>query len=185
MKSALVLGGSSVVGKKIITKFKSTSPYWNILNIDHTENKEATKNIIIPKNFTKIDLTDFRKSIEGNFDFIINTNGSFVKTRLENYMVLENLDYLHNISVSSSVLSAYLAKKYLNPNSLFVLLGSYETKQQKTSENILFNLVKNDIHHLTEILLNNPKELPENTKIITLLMYDMLNKYIFYFFIGK
>ena len=83
--------------------------------------------------------------------------------------LLETLDNINNLNISSSLLASYLAKKYLNPNSLFVLIGSYETKELNSFDNILFKMTKNSVHHLTEILIKNRNELPDNTKIITIL----------------
>lgn len=168
-KSALVLGGSSLIGKKVISKFRTSSPYWNVMSLDYKENSEANKNYIIPKDLTKIYLTDLRKSIDGNFDLIINANGSFSKANLDKDDLLETLDTLQNLNISSSLLASYLAKKYLNPNSLLLFIGSNEAKESQFFENILFKMTKNSVHHLTEVLVKNKNELPDNTKIITLL----------------
>ncbi len=168
-KSVLVIGGSSFIGKKLISKFKSSSPLWNVMSLDFKENAEANKNYLLPKDLTKIYLTDLRKSIDGNFDLIINANGSFSKANLQKDDLLETLDNINNLNISSSLLASYLAKKYLNPNSLLVLIGSYETKELNSFDNILFKMTKNSVHHLTEILIKNPNELPDNTKIITIL----------------
>jgi hypothetical protein len=49
------------------------------------------------------------------------------------------------------------------------LIGANEARESTTNENILYKMTKNSVHHLTDVLINNQKELPENTKIITLL----------------
>jgi len=173
-KTALVLGGSSFIGKNIIKQFKSVSPYWNVMNIDFAENKEATKNYIIPQDFTKICFTDLRKNIDCNFDFIINSNGYPSKLGIQSEEGLLNFKHLNNVNLSSSILACYLAKKHLNPDSLLVLIGSFDTKNSNSSQNLLFNMAKNSVHHLTEILIKNPQELPDNTKLITLLPYIII-----------
>lgn len=168
-KSALILGGSSLIGKNIITKFTKSSPYWNVVSIDFRENLEAYKNIIIPKDFTKINFTSLRNAIDEKFDIIINVNSYFKKANIERDDIFDILELYNNSNISSSIFASYLAKKYLNPNSLLILMGSKEVNDSSSKENILYKMTKNSVHDLTNALVKNQKELPDDTKIITLL----------------
>jgi len=168
-KSVLVVGGSGSLGKAVVKTFRNSSSNWNVLNIDLIENKEAHKNVILKKNIDSASIQEINKSIEYNFDCIINVAGGWRGESLKNEEIVVVTELMYRQNVSSSVLAAYLAKKYLNQNGLFVLTGASSVKDNYNANMLAYQLAKNSVHYLTDLLVKNPQELPENSKIITLL----------------
>jgi dihydropteridine reductase len=83
--------------------------------------------------------------------------------------VIEKLHLMMAMNLYSSMLSVHLAKKYLNSNSLLVLTGANSVKEGVHTWMIQYQLSKNSVHYLTDILTKTKNELPENTKLITIL----------------
>lgn len=181
LKSVLVIGGSGALGKSVVKTFKSMSPAWNVLNIDLVENHDANQNIKLEKNLNKSTIENINKAITNNFDCVINVAGGWRGESLKNEEIVIVNDLMHKQNVASAVLAAYLAKKYLNKNGLLVLTGAAAVKDNYNSNMLAYQLAKNSVHYLTEILAKNPEELPENSKIITLLPYDIFYLFVFSF----
>jgi len=171
LKSVLVIGGAGALGRSVVKTFKTISPIWNVLSIDFVENQEANQNIIVQKNFDKSTIVNINNAIKNNFDCVINVAGGWRGESLKNEEIVIVHKLMHNQNVASSVLAAYLAKKYLNKNGLLVLTGAAGVKDDYNSNMLAYRLAKNSVHYLTEMLAKNPQELPENSKIITLLPY--------------
>lgn len=183
LKTALVIGGNGALGKQVIKTFQTLKPFWRIFSIDLTINKEADKNIIIGKNFDKSSIPDIKKSIESNFDCIINVAGGWSGDNLNNEDILVSTQLMHHQNVTSSVLSTYLARNYLNKKGLLIFTGAAAVYDNQNTNMLAYQLAKNSVHYLTELLVQNPQELPEDTKIITLLPYFNLYKIQFLIFI--
>ena len=171
MKSALVIGGGSHLGKRIVNKFVTSNPIWKVFNVDNKKNEEASDNFLFDSDFTKLYSPDLRRNINGKFDCIINATSSCSKSELNNDRVVEYLHKTNNKDMNSSILAAFLAKKYLNESGLLVLMGSENYKLKTNSNFIVDNITKESVNYFTELLVNNPSELPEDTKLITLMMY--------------
>ena len=184
LKSVIVIGGAGALGRSVVKTFKNMSPAWNVLSIDLVENQEANENIILQKNFDKSTIVNINNTIKNNFDCIINVAGGWRGETLKNEEIVIVHDIMHKQNVASSVLAAYLAKKYLNKNGLLVLTGAAAVKDNYGSNMLAYQLAKNSVHYLTEILAKNPQELPENAKIITLLPYK-INRFLLFVFNEK
>jgi len=166
-KSVLIIGGAGALGKSVVNAFKTSS--WKITNIDLIKNKEANQNILIQKPFDKDLILNVHKQIKSNYDCVINVAGGWRGESLKNEEIVVVSEIMYNQNVLSSVLAAHLAKKFMNKNGLLVLTGAASVKDNYNSGMIAYQLAKNSVHYLTEILAKNPQELPENSKIITIL----------------
>ena len=169
LKSVLVIGGAGALGRSVVNTFKNMSPAWNVLNIDLVENKEANENIILPKNLDKTTIAKINSSIKNNFDCVINVAGGWRGESLKNEEIIIVHDLMNRQNVASSVLAAYIAKKHLNKNGLLVLTGAAAVKDNLNANMLAYQLAKNSVHYLTEILAKNPQDLPDNAKIVTIL----------------
>lgn len=169
LKSVLVIGGAGALGRSIVKTFKNISPAWNIFSVDLIENKDANQNIILQKKLDKSTINKIDNSIDNNFDCIINVAGGWRGTSLKHEEIIVAHEILHKQNVASSVMAVYIAKKYLNKNGLLVLTGAAAVKDNMNSDMLAYRLAKSSVHYLTECLAQNPEELPENAKIITLL----------------
>jgi nucleoside-diphosphate-sugar epimerase len=167
-KSALVIGGSGSLGKSIVNTFKN-SQGWIVYNVDLIQNPQSDKSIILTKQFTNQTIVDLKKSIDRKFDCIINVAGGWKGESLKNEEIVVSAEIMHNKNVATSVLAAHLAKIYLNKNGLLVLTGAASVKDNMSTDMLAYKLAKNSVHYLTDLLVKNPQELPENSKIITLL----------------
>jgi dihydropteridine reductase len=172
MKKLLIVGGSGALGKSVVNTFKISNPSWNIMNLDFSENKNADYNYSLTNNFTtkeeisKIDKNEF---IQNKVDCIINVAGGWQMGSIENDNVIEYTHQMMNMNLYSSLLAAHLAKKFLNENSLLIFTGANTVKTGMHSWMIGYQLSKNSVHHLADVLASNPQELPVSTKLITIL----------------
>jgi hypothetical protein len=170
MKSALVIGGGTQLGQRIVSKFTTISPIWKVYNIDKQINKQAYENFLFDGNFNKILTAEMCRKIIRKYDCIINASSSYSKCELKDDNVIQLLQRANDKDLNSSLMAALLAKKYLKENGLLVFMGS-ENRLKKTHSNLIVdNITKESVSYLTELLLKNPNELPEKTKLITLLV---------------
>ena len=160
----------SLLGRKIVNKFTTTSPIWRVYNVDKKINEEAYENFIYESDISKIYTPDLNRKIIRKYDCIINATTSYLKCELENDRVVEFMQIANNKDVHSCLLAASLAKKYLKKNGLFVLMGSENSEKKSHSKFIVDNISKENVKYFTKLLANNPNELPYNTKLITLMM---------------
>lgn len=169
LKSVLVIGGAGALGRSVVKTFKNISPAWNVISIDLLENKDANENILLQRKIDKSTIVNISSNLKDKFDCIINVAGGWRGESLKNEEIVIVHDHMYRQNVASSVLAAYLAKNYLNKNGLFVLTGAAAVKDNYSSDMLAYRLAKNSVHYMTEMLVKNPQELPENTKIVTLL----------------
>jgi dihydropteridine reductase len=173
MKKVLILGGSGALGKSVVNTFKLTKPNWNVINLDFIENKNADSNYKLNStNFTsKEEISKIGKSefLQNKLDCIINVAGGWRGGSIESEDILESTQQMMSMNLYSTLLSAHLAKKFLKENSLLIFTGANSVKEGMHSWMMGYQLSKNSVHHLTEVLLKNPNELPNNTKLITIL----------------
>ena len=82
-RSALIIGGNGCLGQSMVKAF--TARKWNTLNVDFTENKAATANLLLGKDFhTNIgglyaDVEQFSKKV----DTIICVAGGFACSNIK------------------------------------------------------------------------------------------------------
>ncbi len=157
------------MGKSVVNAFKTSS--WKITNIDLMKNKDATQNIIVQKTYDRDLILNIHKQIKTNFDCVINVAGGWRGEQLKHEEIVIVSEIMFHQNTLSAVLAAHLAKKFMNKNGLLVLTGANSVKDNYNANMIAYQLAKNSVHYLTEILDRNPQELPENSKIITLLPY--------------
>ena len=170
MKSVLVIGGGSHLGKRIINKFATVSPIWRVYNVDHTPNQQAYANFEFDSDFSKINTSKMCSKVIRKHDCIINATSSYSKCELKNNKIVQFLQQMNDRDVHSSLTAAYLAKKYLKEEGLLVLMGSDNRLNKSHSNLIVDNISKENVSYLTELLIKNPLELPTKTKLITLLV---------------
>jgi hypothetical protein len=170
MKSALVIGGGSHLGKRIVQKFSKSSPIWKVYNIDYRINPEAYENFDFKSDFNKINIPELSKKVDNKYDVIINASSSYSKCELNNNDIIQLLQKANDLDLNSSLLAAYLAQNFLKEKGLFVLMGSDNRTKNTHSNFIVDNITKESVSYLTELLIKNPSELPLNAKLITLLV---------------
>jgi len=171
MKNLLVVGGSGQLGRTIITSFKINVPKWNVMNIDFKSNTEADCNFIIKKKLIKEEILEINRNeflTSKKLDCVINVAGGWLGGVIDDPDVIDNLNMMMEMNLNSSILAANIAKKFLNKNSLFVLTGANAVKSGMNPGMIAYHLSKQSVHNLSELLIQT-KELPENTKIVTIL----------------
>lgn len=175
MKKVLILGGSGALGKSVVNTFKSTKPIWNVINLDFSENKNADYNYQLNSNsdnfISKDEISKIGKLevFQKKLDCIINVAGGWRGGSIESEDILESTQQMISMNLYSTLLSAHLAKKFLNENSLMIFTGANSVKEGMHAWMMGYQLSKNSVHHLTDVLLKNPNELPTNTKLITIL----------------
>ena len=135
MKSALIIGGGTHLGKSIVNKFTKINPIWRVYNIDKTTNEDAYENFIYDSDFSKIKIHDLKSKIIRKYDCIINATSSYSKCELGNDRVVEFMQKAYNKDMQSSLLAASLAKKYLKENGLFVLMGTQNREKKHPLQN--------------------------------------------------
>lgn len=170
MKNLLVVGGAGQLGRSIIKTFKMNTPKWNVMNIDFKDNKEADMNYIIRDNLKKeeIERIHQNKFLESDkLDCLINVAGGWLGGGIDSEDVIDGLNLMMQMNLNSSVLSANLAKKYMNKNSLLVLTGANAVKSGMNPGMLAYHLSKQSVHHLTDLLVES-NELSD-IKIITIL----------------
>jgi dihydropteridine reductase len=171
MKNILIIGGSGALGRSIVKNFKISDPKWKVMNIDFKFNPEAdfnynlTNSILDKNELAKIGKIDF---LNNKIDCIVNSAGGWAGGSIENDDIIESVNIMMQMNLYSAVLAAYLAKKFLNESSLFVLTGSNTVKKQMNPGMLGYELSKQSLHHLSNLLIET-HQLPKNTKIITIL----------------
>lgn len=174
-KKVLVVGGNGQLGNTIVKKFISckSSP-WKVYSLDLTENPTATWNFTIKNNFSsdvsQMDQLHERLSkLESKFDSIICVAGGWEPASLNSQNILQSIHKMMEMNFYSSVLTAHLAQKFLNVNSLLALTASGAVKNRvNTTESLSYQLSKQGVENITDTLVNYPLLLPLNTKVITL-----------------
>jgi NAD(P)-dependent dehydrogenase (short-subunit alcohol dehydrogenase family) len=169
MKNLLIVGGSGALGKATLSTFKRSSN-WKVFNIDFKANADADYNFTISNNLNSDELTSISTKIDSKLDCIINTAGGWEGSTISDSNIIESTTNMMKMNLNSSLLSAFLAKKHLNENSLLVFTGAATIKNQFCPFMLSYDLSKNAVHHLTDLLAGS-NELPNNTKVITILPY--------------
>ena len=170
MKSALVLGGGSCLGQRIVHKFTTSTPIWKVYNLDYRINPEAYDNFDFKNDFSQINIPEISKKVNRKYDCIINASSSYSKCELNNNNIVQLLQNKNDRDLNSCLMAAHFAQKYLNEKGLLVFFGS-ENRTKKTHSNfIVDNITKESVSYFTELLVKNPNELPLNAKLITFLM---------------
>jgi NAD(P)-dependent dehydrogenase (short-subunit alcohol dehydrogenase family) len=169
MKNLLIVGGSGALGRSVISHFKKSTPLWKVFNIDFKSNDLADNNYKIQSGLNQNELGLISANLWKNrLDCIINTAGGWEGSSLSDDNIIDSLNNMMKMNLNSTVLSAYLAKKYLNENSLVVFTGANAVKSQMNPGMLSYHLAKQSVHHLAE-LLSSTNELPKGAKVITIL----------------
>jgi dihydropteridine reductase len=170
MKRLLIVGGSGALGRSVVNTFKYGSPSWRVLNIDFKANTEADYNYIIKNNLNESEMKSISTELNDKLDCVVNTAGGWEGSDISKDNIIDSTNKMMQVNLNSSILSAYLAKKFLNENALFVLTGANAVKSQMNPWMLSYQLSKNAVHHLSELLAES-NELPKGTKIVTILPY--------------
>ena len=176
IKSALVIGGSGALGKSVVNSLKTLKSGCFVYSADFIKNKQASKNILLPKKYDKDSMKQIRKNLKHKFDLIINVAGGFKPHNLKNDDIVSIAEKMYSANMLSSILAANIAKSHMKNNGLLVLTGAAGVKDSTGTGILAYQLAKHSVHNLTNILVENPQELPNVKKIVTLLPY------IFYLF---
>ena len=169
MKSALVIGGSGALGKSVVNSLKNLKQGCFVVSADLIKNNEASKSIILPKNYEDNSLAEIKKSFEHKFDVIINVAGGFRAENLNHEEIITVSENMYNMNMLTSILAANIAKSHMNKNGLLVLTGALGCKNSMGTGILAYQLSKHSVHYLTDLLVENPDELPNVSKIVTLL----------------
>lgn len=170
MKKILVIGGNGALGKSVVSKFKA-APKWNVMNIDFNSNENADSNYLLKSNLDTDEVIEIKNQqflSESKIDCIVNVAGGWQGGSLENDNIIESVDNMMKMNLYSSVLAAALAKTCFNDKALLVLTGAQVVKDQMSPFMLGYHLSKQSSHHLAD-LLKQSKELPEGTKVVTIL----------------
>lgn len=172
-KYALIVGGNGNLGKSVVNSFiYSKNLIWEVFNIDLTENKYATQNILLKKNFVEDDnsLLKIYEEIGGiKFNSVICVAGGWEGGNLNDQKILCSINKMYLMNLYSSVIAVNIAQKYLLSNSLLVLTSAAAVKKQSnTLGSISYQLSKQSVNNLTDTLIQYPDLLPLKTKIVTL-----------------
>lgn len=97
-RNLLIIGGSGNLGKAITERFaKKNLVRWKVLNIDFTENKRATQNIVLKQDQDLVfneqaveEIKNKAKSFAEEFDAIICAAGSNPKTNIADFSIFED-----------------------------------------------------------------------------------------------
>lgn len=173
-KSVLIVGGNGQVGKRVVNKFVfcKQNP-WNVYSLDFSENKYATNNIILDKNFGEETsaVESIHKQLGSDFKFnsIVCVAGGWEGVSLNDHKILCSMKRMMDMNFQSSVLACHLAQKYLHTNSLLALTGAAAVRKHiNTTGALSYQLAKQGVENLTDTLINYPALLPINTKIVTI-----------------
>jgi len=172
MKSLLLISGSSELGKSIGIKFSQFKNHWKTLNIDCGQNSHVNKNIQI----------DWTKPIENQLNSIHNQISSFSQhynciisaaqifspMKFKDQKLFEEMQKLNQNAILPSLLAAHLSTKFLSKNGLLFLHGSYQILKDQYHESPIYGTAMNMVHGVGDFMANNLKELPENSKVITI-----------------
>ena len=169
MKSVLVIGGSGALGKSIVSSLKKLKQGSFVYSADLIKNEEASKNIILPKKYEENSLAEIKKNFDHKFDCIINVAGAFRAENLSNEEIIAVSERMYNANVLTSILAAHIAKTHMNKNGLLIFTGAIGVKDSMGTGILAYQLAKNSVYYLTNLLSENPEELQNVSKIITLL----------------
>jgi len=169
MKSALVIGGSGALGKSVVNSLKTLKTGCFVYSADFIENKEASKNIILPKKYEKDSLVKIKKQFNHKFDCVINVAGGFRAENLKHEEIITISEKMYSANMLTSILAANIAKTHMRKNGLLIFTGAAGVKDKMGTGILAYQMAKNSVHYLTKILTENPQELPNTSKIITLL----------------
>lgn len=113
-KFALVLGGSGALGRTILSSFK-TYPSVSTINIDFRENPDASFNIGYSTTKSPTEILSEVQSIlkTQKLESIINVAGGWTGGNLATPDIFDNVQLMHQQSVSSSILAAHMATQHL------------------------------------------------------------------------
>lgn len=168
-KSVLVIGGCGALGKSIVSSLKTLKNGCFVYSADFTKNKEASKNILLPKKYEKDSLKKIKKNLKHKFDLIINVAGGFNANNLKDENIVFKATQMYNANMLTSILAANIATTHMGNNGLLVLTGAAGVKDSTSTGILAYQLSKNSVHNLTNILVENPQEIPNVKKVVTLL----------------
>jgi NAD(P)-dependent dehydrogenase (short-subunit alcohol dehydrogenase family) len=142
------------------------------MNFDYLENSQAELNYRLPlgvisgEDLMKISKNDF---LQGQVDCVVNVAGGWTDGKLEDFNVLERVNQMMTMNLYSSILALHFTKRYLKKNSLLVLTGAASVKEDVHTWMIGYQLSKNSVHYISDIITQNSNELPDGCKLITIL----------------
>jgi len=169
MKKLLVIGGSGALGRNVVNTFKNKTPYWKVMNIDFNINTAADLNFTC-STFCKNELNSIGKLefLSDNIDCVVSTAGGWAGGDIQCDDIIESVEKMMKMNLYSAILGSHLAKKFLRENSLIVLVGSNAIKKQMNPGMLGYELSKNSVHHLSQLLIST-NQLSKGTKLITIL----------------
>ena len=179
-KSILVIGGNGALGNAFVNTFKSRPSVWKVMSLDYKVNITADTNFIInDESYQKDNLVKMRKEIaqfSKQFDLIVNAAGGWNGVGLKDDNLFDSLDLMLKQNLYSSVLGAHLAYHFLKKDSHLVFTGAFSPYiNQGYNYMISYQLSKNSVHHLTELINWNQKD---GFKTLTLLPYEKILKLV-------
>ena len=168
-KKILNIGGTGQLGKAIAKCFQ---PY-NITNIDFQECSLAKHNILL-KSGAKAEENNLHaiselKKANVKFDSILVTAGGWAGGSIKDDDYLLKTQKMLDMNLSSNLLAAHLATKYLANNGLIIFTGAAAVFREPQPEMIGYALAKTGVHslalNLCQYFLNNEHK----GKVITIL----------------
>jgi NAD(P)-dependent dehydrogenase (short-subunit alcohol dehydrogenase family) len=170
-KRLIVIGGNGALGSAFVNTFKKSPSPWKVLSLDFTKNSTADYNLVLNQNsFRKDILIGIRKEISefsSQFDLVVNVAGGWNGVGLKDDNIFDSLDLMLKQNLFSSVLGVHLAYHFLKKDSHLVLTGAMSPfLNQGYNFMMTYQLSKNSVHHLTEIVNWNKED---NFRILTLL----------------
>lgn len=178
MKNLLLVGGDGSLGRTISKQFAKNG-MWNIFSIGYNSNLQAIKNILLTKDvkYDDVFMDNLYNQIGySKFNCIVNVAGGWEPSSLDNKNLILSSINMYSSSMYSTILSAHLAKKYLQENSLVIFTGALAIKNldQNTHNSCLgYQLAKESVHYFSNVLNNN--KMLGNSKLITILPSNIVS----------
>ncbi|ODM89735.1 Dihydropteridine reductase [Orchesella cincta] len=177
-KQLLVIGGRGALGQAIVRHFKEKNVW--VASVDHGSNEEADLSLNIKRNelHTTLDQAQWieqklKESLQMDaatktLDGIICVAGGWMGGNVATDDFLKSVDMMWKQSVESSVVAAYLARRFLKEGGLLVMTGA-QAAAGPTPTMIGYGMAKAAVHHLIKSLAAEGSGLPRNCVVVGLL----------------
>jgi dihydropteridine reductase len=168
MSRVLVYGGRGALGQSIVRLFNKKN--WHTVSVDFTENNDATRSVIIPKDDS---WSNQAQHVEENvksesFDAVVCVAGGWTGGNIKSKELINSTDLMWKSSVQTAVLSAQIAAKYMKQGGLLVLPGAAGATTP-TPGMIAYGVAKAAVHHLVRSLAQKGSGLPQESTVVGLM----------------
>jgi len=168
VKSVLIIGGASNLGRALVSSFQSS---WKVANLDITPNEQAHLNLQakeLPKAEDVEPIINSLTRFSGKLDAILCISGAEVMGSFKDSKILNDYEYLRRASVIPPMVGAHLATKLLNENGLLVFAGHGRVQKTPTPQSLVLGVTKTAAHALAMNMACRV-DIPKTSTVVTLL----------------